>query len=82
MSNLVEMFDDVGEKNDEAECTRSTQQINEESKSTINSIFDTNETDKRSQKPTKVFRSLGKFWGPKIFLSVLPDRTSVLPDLT
>ena len=68
MSNLVEMFVDAGEKNDDFECTRSTQQMNTESKPTRNSIFDTNEADKPSQKPAKVFRSLGKFWSLKIFL--------------
>ena len=45
-TNLVEIFDDAGKENDEAECTRSTYKINTESKPTRNSIFDTNETDK------------------------------------
>ena len=46
MSNLVEMFDDAGEKNDDFECTRRTQQMNTKSKNTVISIFNTNKTDK------------------------------------
>jgi len=52
-------------KNDDFECTRRTQQMNTKSKNTVISIFNTNKTDKWSQKSTPNFVRPNFTRGPK-----------------